>query len=165
MVDLLKTETAGDPRADVLVTGLNGAATVTVRSWAPDASELEGVAERAAPARCAPPARTEPAVSTPPGNGRARGGARPYVPNRRRQRRTARRARRRRKLAVLLVVLLGLLAVLGTVGFGSARSIQADCDLQDLRPASIGSNSFIYAADGSLARLDPRREEPPAGDA
>ena len=43
VVDLLKTETAGDPRADVLVTGLNGAATVTVRSWAPDASELEGV--------------------------------------------------------------------------------------------------------------------------
>jgi len=43
VVDLLKTETAGDPRADVLVTGLNGTATVTVRSWAPDASELEVV--------------------------------------------------------------------------------------------------------------------------
>jgi small-conductance mechanosensitive channel len=43
VVDLLKTETAGDPRANVLVTGLNGAATVTVRSWAPDAAELEDV--------------------------------------------------------------------------------------------------------------------------
>ena len=43
VVDLLKTETAGDPRADVLVTALNGAATVTVRSWAPNASELETV--------------------------------------------------------------------------------------------------------------------------
>ena len=43
VVDLLKSETAGDPRADVLVTGLNGSATITVRSWAPDASELEGV--------------------------------------------------------------------------------------------------------------------------
>jgi small-conductance mechanosensitive channel len=43
VVDLLKSETAGDPRADVLVTGLNGSATVTVRSWASDASELEGV--------------------------------------------------------------------------------------------------------------------------
>jgi small-conductance mechanosensitive channel len=43
VVDLLKTETAGDPRADVLVTGLNGTATVTVRSWAPSASELEVV--------------------------------------------------------------------------------------------------------------------------
>jgi small-conductance mechanosensitive channel len=43
VVDLLKSETAGDPRADVLVTGLNGTATVTVRSWAPDASGLESV--------------------------------------------------------------------------------------------------------------------------
>jgi small-conductance mechanosensitive channel len=43
VVDLLSTETAGDPRSDVLVTGLNGTATVTVRSWAPDASELERV--------------------------------------------------------------------------------------------------------------------------
>ena len=43
VVDLLKSETAGDLRADVLVTGLNGTATVTVRSWAPDASELERV--------------------------------------------------------------------------------------------------------------------------
>jgi len=43
VVDLLKTETAGDPRAAVLVTGLNGTATVTVRSWAPEASELESV--------------------------------------------------------------------------------------------------------------------------
>jgi small-conductance mechanosensitive channel len=43
VVDLLKTETAGDLRADVLVTGLNGTATVTVRSWAPNAAELEDV--------------------------------------------------------------------------------------------------------------------------
>ena len=43
VVDLLKTETAGDPRADVLVTALNGTATVTVRSWASNASELEDV--------------------------------------------------------------------------------------------------------------------------
>jgi small conductance mechanosensitive channel len=43
VVDLLRTETAGDPRSDVLVTGLNGTATVTVRSWTPGASELERV--------------------------------------------------------------------------------------------------------------------------
>lgn len=43
VVDLLKSETAGDPRADVFVSGLNGTATVTVRSWAPDAFELERV--------------------------------------------------------------------------------------------------------------------------
>ncbi|MEP6908861.1 MAG: mechanosensitive ion channel domain-containing protein [Actinomycetota bacterium] len=41
VVDLLRSETAGDPRADVLVTALNDAATVSVRVWAPDASEVE----------------------------------------------------------------------------------------------------------------------------
>jgi small-conductance mechanosensitive channel len=43
VVDLLRSETAGDPRSDVLVTGLNGTATVTVRTWAPDERELERV--------------------------------------------------------------------------------------------------------------------------
>ena len=41
VVDLLRSETAGDPGADVLVTGLNGAATVSVRTWAPDAASVE----------------------------------------------------------------------------------------------------------------------------
>jgi small-conductance mechanosensitive channel len=43
VVDLLKNETAGDSRSDVLVTGLNGAASVTVRAWAPDAAEIERI--------------------------------------------------------------------------------------------------------------------------
>ena len=43
VVDLLRSETAGDPRAEVFVTGLNGSASVTVRRWAPDAAELERV--------------------------------------------------------------------------------------------------------------------------
>ena len=47
-------------------------------------------------------------------------------------------------------MLLGILAVFATVGFSGARSIQADCNLQDLRPATIGSNSFIYASDDTL---------------
>jgi small-conductance mechanosensitive channel len=41
VVDLLRSETAGDSRADVLVTGLNGAATVSVRTWAPEAASVE----------------------------------------------------------------------------------------------------------------------------
>lgn len=41
VVDLLRRETEGDSRADVLVTGLNGDATVTVRTWAPDAASIE----------------------------------------------------------------------------------------------------------------------------
>jgi small-conductance mechanosensitive channel len=43
VVDLLKSETAGDSRSDVLVTGLNGSASVTVRTWAPDAADLERI--------------------------------------------------------------------------------------------------------------------------
>jgi penicillin-binding protein 1A len=73
------------------------------------------------------------------------------MPTHRRQNQRRRaRARRRRRLSILAFLLVVLLAVLATVGFGSARSIQADCDLQDLQPVTIGSNSFIYAADGSL---------------
>jgi small conductance mechanosensitive channel len=43
VVDLLKSETAGDSRSDVLVTGLNGSASVTVRTWAPDSADLERI--------------------------------------------------------------------------------------------------------------------------
>jgi small-conductance mechanosensitive channel len=41
VVDLLRSETAGDPRSDVLVTGLNDTATITVRTWVSDVTELE----------------------------------------------------------------------------------------------------------------------------
>jgi small-conductance mechanosensitive channel len=41
VVELLRTETADEPRSDVLVTGLNGSATVTVRVWAADADAVE----------------------------------------------------------------------------------------------------------------------------
>ena len=41
VVDLLRAETAGDARSDVLVTALDGSATVTVRAWAPDALAAE----------------------------------------------------------------------------------------------------------------------------
>jgi small-conductance mechanosensitive channel len=43
VVDLLKSMTAGDPRAEVLVSELNGSAGVTLRTWAPEATELERV--------------------------------------------------------------------------------------------------------------------------
>jgi small-conductance mechanosensitive channel len=43
VVDLLQSETAGDSRSDVLVTGLNGSASVTVRTWAPDAADIERI--------------------------------------------------------------------------------------------------------------------------
>ena len=89
-------------------------------------------------------------MNPPNGNGsRARRPAPNGAHGRRRKRRRA-RARRHRRLGIAVFVLLVVAAVLGSVGFSSAREIQRDCDLTDLRPASIGSNSFIYAADGSL---------------
>jgi penicillin-binding protein 1A len=89
-------------------------------------------------------------VSPPPANGSPRRrSVLSETPGRRRKRRRA-RARRRRKLGIAAFLVLAVVGVLGTVGFSSAREIQRDCDLNDLQPASIGVNSFIYAADGSL---------------
>jgi small-conductance mechanosensitive channel len=44
VVDLLRSETADDPRSEVLVTSLNERATLTLRTWAPDARDAEWVA-------------------------------------------------------------------------------------------------------------------------
>jgi membrane peptidoglycan carboxypeptidase len=89
-------------------------------------------------------------VSPPNGNGsRSRRPAPNGVPARRRKRRRA-RARRHRTLGIVVFVFVVVVAVLGSVGFSSARDVQRKCDLNDLQPASFGSNSFIYAADGSL---------------
>ena len=41
VVDLLRSETAGDPRSDVLVTGLGDTAVVTIRTWVADAGAVE----------------------------------------------------------------------------------------------------------------------------
>jgi penicillin-binding protein 1A len=71
------------------------------------------------------------------------------MPGRRRQRRRA-RARHRRKLAVVTFLVAAAAAILAAVGFGGATSVGRDCDLGELTPASNGSNSFIYAADGSV---------------
>jgi small-conductance mechanosensitive channel len=44
VVDLLRSETAGDPRSEVIVSSLEEGATVTVRIWAPDAVAAEQAA-------------------------------------------------------------------------------------------------------------------------
>lgn len=44
VVDLLRSETAGDPRSEVVVSALDDAATVTARTWAPNAAAAERVA-------------------------------------------------------------------------------------------------------------------------
>ena len=86
---------------------------------------------------------------TPPPNGSSRPRPPVHPINRRRQRRRS-QARRRRKLAVLIVLVLGIFAVIGGVGFGEAQSVNRGCDLAGLKPVLKDSNSFIYAADGSL---------------
>jgi small-conductance mechanosensitive channel len=41
VVEVLRSETADEPRSDILVTSLNGGATVTLRTWASDANAVE----------------------------------------------------------------------------------------------------------------------------
>jgi len=71
------------------------------------------------------------------------------MPARRRHRRRE-RARRRRRLAVVVFLLAAGVVALSAGSFGGAASINRSCDLQALQPASIGSNTFVYAADGSV---------------
>jgi penicillin-binding protein 1A len=62
-----------------------------------------------------------------------------------------RRTSRRRKPVAALVAVALVLAALVVVGAGGAvYAFGSACDLGDLKPVSIGQNSFVYAADGSL---------------
>jgi penicillin-binding protein 1A len=70
---------------------------------------------------------------------------------RRRRKRRHDRVRRRRRVAVLFAVLLCAVGVAAaTVGFGGAAALAANCSLSQLRPAKIGQNSLVYAADGTF---------------
>jgi penicillin-binding protein 1A len=82
-----------------------------------------------------------------------------------RQLRVARRRRRRRALLVALAAGLCLLAVAGLGGAAAVFAYGSSCDLAALRPAAIGQNSFVYAADGSLLGAIPaaQNREPVTG--
>ena len=70
---------------------------------------------------------------------------------RRRQRQKRAARARRHRVMVLLMVLLVIVfigAIIGA-GFGGA-AVAMRCTLSDLRPVSIGQNSFVYAANGVL---------------
>jgi penicillin-binding protein 1A len=60
------------------------------------------------------------------------------------------RVSRRRRVGIVVgaagVTIAGLLL---TVGFGGAVAYRTGCSLSALQPASLGQNTFIYAADGS----------------
>ncbi len=61
-----------------------------------------------------------------------------------------RRHGRRNTVAVVLVVGFGIPLVLVLTGMGAFAAFKSSCSLSSLQPVTIGQNSFVYAADGSL---------------
>jgi penicillin-binding protein 1A len=68
----------------------------------------------------------------------------------RRKRVRRRRHGKRNAVAIVLVVLFGIPLVIGLTALGATSAFKSSCTLSSLRPVAIGSNSFVYAADGSL---------------
>jgi penicillin-binding protein 1A len=69
-----------------------------------------------------------------------------------------RRTRRRRRSVLLLLALLlasSLALFLATVAFTGGQLLTSFCSLNDLRPLSLGSNSFLYAQNKSLLGVVP----------
>jgi penicillin-binding protein 1A len=80
--------------------------------------------------------------------------------NRNRRRRRERRRRektqsRRFVLVTVLAVVLAGIAVLVAAAFTGAQAFKNSCSLTSLKPVSIGQNSFVYAADGSVLGAIP----------
>jgi penicillin-binding protein 1A len=71
-----------------------------------------------------------------------------------RLRRTRGPGRRPLLVAAAIVVMLILAAVAGAAFTGRAY-VFGSCDLASLRPISLGSNSFLYASDGSFLGVIP----------
>jgi penicillin-binding protein 1A len=73
-------------------------------------------------------------------------------------RRRARRRRRPRRHFVLVAFAVALFVIVASLA-GAALTGRAlvfgSCDLKSLRPVALGSNSFLYAADGSLLGVIP----------
>jgi penicillin-binding protein 1A len=92
------------------------------------------------------------------GNGKNGTGG-PVYPNHRRRRRQRRRrdkvVARRFAIFVSLAVICGSIAAVVAAAFTSANGVLNNCDLASLKPVSIGQNSFVYAADGSLLGAIP----------
>ncbi len=69
-----------------------------------------------------------------------------------------RRTRRRhRSVLLILTLLLGstVALILATVAFTGSRLLTSTCSLEDLRPLSLGANSFLYADNGNLLGVVP----------
>ena len=67
-----------------------------------------------------------------------------------------RRAPRHRVLLVVFLVAAGILAAtLAGAAFTGRALVFGSCDLNALRPITLGENSFLYASDGSLLGVIP----------
>jgi penicillin-binding protein 1A len=92
---------------------------------------------------------------TPERNSRRTASQRAYLQYRRRHRRSTRVRRRHRALLLFLGAIVGLVVLVVVVGFGGAAAFRSSCSLASLRPASLGKNSFVYAANGQLLGAIP----------
>jgi penicillin-binding protein 1A len=82
----------------------------------------------------------------------------PAPPPHGRKRRKSRkeRAKRRRRHALWIAGALGgIAAAIVVATLGGAVAVGASCSLRQLKPAQIGENTFVYAADGSLLGVIP----------
>jgi penicillin-binding protein 1A len=77
-------------------------------------------------------------------------GVGPPAGRRRRARARSRRHGRRNAVVIILVLLFVVPVVLGLGGYAAWAGFRSSCSLSSLRPVSIGENSFVYAADGTL---------------
>ena len=96
-------------------------------------------------------------------NGNGNGNGRRAVDNRHRRRRRNRRRRDRvqsRRFVIVLIVALILAGggVLAAAAFTGAQAFLNSCSLASLKPVSIGENSFVYAADGSVLGSIPAEQ-------
>ncbi len=71
--------------------------------------------------------------------------------------RLRRQTRRRRSVLVVVTLLLAAVValVLATVAFTGSQLLLSSCSLSDLRPLSLGENSFVYNADGGMLGVVP----------
>ncbi len=84
-----------------------------------------------------------------------------------RHQRALRRRRRRHGAVVAVTAIVALAAVAGVGGGAAVLAYGSSCDLDSLQSVDIGSNTFVYAADGSLLGSIPaerNREPVTAGD-
>ena len=90
-------------------------------------------------------------MTPPPPRGRRPGDDElEHVLRRVRRRRASGKGKRKRRTSLILATLLILILAVIASGVGAVAQFRSNCDLKQLKPVEIGSNSFVFAANGSL---------------